>query len=176
MINEKYIVNEDVDTYQSLLHKVISTQMNEKKGIKIFVEIEITYMFKGYKQLDYGPMPGKPLVAPFNTDGLTPIDRNKILEAVNLIKDKHCGNIKGRTCENGSKQRNYLKLDESVSSPTCSTKPLMETLVIYAMEKRYVAIFYVPGAFLKTALPSDKFLMLRIRDEFVDVICEVNPE
>ena len=36
MIKEKYNVNEDIDTYQSLLHKVIFTQMNAKKEIKLF--------------------------------------------------------------------------------------------------------------------------------------------
>ena len=39
-----------------------------------------------------------------------------------------------------------------------------------------MAIFYVPGDFVQTALPADKFLLMEIRDEFVDVMCEVNPE
>ena len=50
MIKEKYNINEDVDTYQSLSHKVIFTQMNAKKGINIFGERVITDMFKEYKQ------------------------------------------------------------------------------------------------------------------------------
>ena len=121
-------------------------------------------------------MSGKTVVAHFDPDGLTPLDRNKTLEDMNLIKDKRCGKIKGRTCSNGSKQRNYLKPDESVYSPTCSTEALMATFVIDAMEQRYVAILDVPGDFLKTALPADRFLLMRIRDEFVDVMCEVNLE
>ena len=52
----------------------------------------------------------------------------------------------------------------------------MATLVNDAMEQRDVAIFDVPGDFLQTTLPSDKFLLMRIRDEFLDVMCEVNPE
>ena len=116
-------------------------------------------------------MPGKPVVATVNSDGLTPFYINKTLEAVNLIKDKHCGNIKVRTFSNGIKQRKYLRPDKIVHSSTCSTKALIATLVIDAMEQRDVAIFNVPGDFLQTALPSDKFLLLRFRDEFVDVIC-----
>ena len=139
--------------------------MNAKKGIKIFLERAIADMFKEYTQLDDVSIPTKQVVAPFNPDGLTPLDRNKTLESVNLIKEKCCGNIKGRTCENGSKQRNYLKLDESVSSPTCSTKSLMETLVIYAMEKIYVAIFYVPGAFLTSEMYKEFLMVLRCRLE-----------
>ena len=37
MIRENYIVNEDVDTYQSLLHRVMLKKINAKKGIEIFV-------------------------------------------------------------------------------------------------------------------------------------------
>ena len=52
----------------------------------------------------------------------------------------------------------------------------MATLVIYAMEQRDVSIFDVTGDFLQTVLPPDKFLLMRIRDELVEVMCEVNPE
>ena len=44
-IKEKYNFNEDVDTYQSLMHKVMFVQMNEKKRVKLFGEKAITYMF-----------------------------------------------------------------------------------------------------------------------------------
>ena len=44
------------------------------------------------------------------------------------------------------------------------------------MEKIDVSIFDVTGAYLKTALPAEKFLMMLIRDEFVDVMFAVNPE
>ena len=39
-----------------------------------------------------------------------------------------------------------------------------------------MVIFDVPGSFLQTALPADRFLLMRIIDEFVDVMCEVNPK
>ena len=52
----------------------------------------------------------------------------------------------------------------------------MATLVIHTMELRYVAIFDVTGYYLQTALPEDRFLLMRIRDDFVGVMCEVNPE
>ena len=41
--------------------------------------------------------------APFYPGELTPIDRNKTLESVNLIKYKCCGKTKGRNCANGRK-------------------------------------------------------------------------
>ena len=33
-----------------------------------------------------------------------------------------------------------------------------------------------PTFYLQTTLPADKLLLMRIRDEFVDVMCEVHPE
>ena len=97
------------------------TQMNAKKEIKIFREIANVDIFKEYKQLNDGPMTGKPAVAPFYPDGLTLLYKNKTLEAANFIKEKHCGNIKGKTCENGINQRKYLKPDDIVYVPISST-------------------------------------------------------
>ena len=104
MIRKKYEVNEDVDTYQSLLHKVMFMQITTKKGIQLFGEGEIADMFKEYKQLDDGTMSGKTAVAPSYHDGLTPLEIKKTLKAVNLIKEKRCVNIKGRNCTNARKK------------------------------------------------------------------------
>ena len=52
----------------------------------------------------------------------------------------------------------------------------MSTLLIDAMEQRDVAVFDVPGAYLYTEIPEDKQILLRIRDEFVIIMYEVNPE
>ena len=46
IIKEKYNINEDVYTYHSWSHKLMFTQINAKKVIKLFVEIEIADMFK----------------------------------------------------------------------------------------------------------------------------------
>ena len=43
------------------------------------------------------------------------------------------------------------------------------------MEKSNVAVFDSPGAYLYTEIPADKRILLRIRYEFVDIMCEVNP-
>ena len=77
MITENYNVNNDVYTYQTLSHKVMFMQMNAKKGIKILGERSIVAMFKDYTQLDDGPITSKPVMAPFNPDVLTPMDKKK---------------------------------------------------------------------------------------------------
>jgi len=35
---------------------------------------------------------------------------------------------------------------------------------------------YPPGAYLHVKIPDDKFAILKIEGEFVDVMCDVNPE
>ena len=48
--------------------------------------------------------------------------------------------------------------------------------MIDAFEERVMAIFDVPGAYLNADMPEDKFVLLKLEDEFVDIICEVKPE
>ena len=52
----------------------------------------------------------------------------------------------------------------------------MSTPLIDAMEQRDVAFFDVPGDYLQTDVLEDKQIISRIRDDFVDIMCEVNPD
>ena len=150
-------------------------QMSAKQGIKMYGQRAIAAMFKEYKQLVYGPH-GQPVIAPIDYNELTSEQRKRALETVNLIKEKRTGDIKGRACANGSRQRRYLKEDESVASPTVGIESLMLTLIIAAYEQREVAVFDVPGAFLHSDIPDNELLLMVIRDEFVDILCEVCPD
>jgi hypothetical protein len=53
---------------------------------------------------------------------------------------------------------------------------LVGILLINAYEERDTAIFDVPGAYLHAKIPDDKFAILKIEGEFVDIMCDVNPE
>ena len=52
----------------------------------------------------------------------------------------------------------------------------MATLVIDAYEKRYVAIADVLGSYLHAEMPKDKQVLLKLKTEFVDIMCNINPE
>ena len=151
-------------------------QMSAKAGIKKFGDRAVAAMLSEYKQLNTGAMPGKPVFGCIDPTTLTYEEKRRALEAVNLIKKKRCGKIKGRTCANGSKQKRYLKHGETISSPTVSLEAIIGTLLIDANEGRDVAIFDVPGAYLQAEMPAEKKLLMIFRDEFVDIMCEVNPE
>jgi hypothetical protein len=55
--------------------------------------------------LNKGLVPGKPVFGKQDASELTYKEKNKVLEAVNLIKEKRSGIIKGWTCTIGSKQK-----------------------------------------------------------------------
>ena len=146
------------------------TQMSAGKGIKLHGAKAVAAMFKEYKQLDDLEVLGR-----INPDLLTPEQKRNALRAVNLIKIKRCGKVKGRTCADGSPQRKFIPREEA-TSPTLSMEALMGLLLINAYEGRDVAIFDVPGAYLHAKIPDSKFAILKIEGEFVDIMCDVNPE
>ena len=66
-------------------------------------------MYKEFHQLDKGAMPNTPVILPHDPTKLTRTEKREAFEAVNLIKGKRTGAIKGHTCANGSKQWSFLK-------------------------------------------------------------------
>ena len=157
------------DIHQSSV-KACFTQMNASKGIKLLGERAVAAIFKEYKQLNDLVTIGR---VDINT--LTHEQRKRALRAVNLIKIKRCGKVKGKACADGSSHRKYVPREEA-SSPTLFLEGLMSLLLINSYEGRDVAIFDVPGAYLHADIPEDKFVLLKFENEFVDIMCEVNPE
>ena len=62
-------------------------------------------------------MDGKPVIVPIDAKMLTTVEKEQALEAVNLIKEKRNGDLKGRTCGNGALQRRFMKEREDILSP-----------------------------------------------------------
>ena len=76
-----------------------------------------------------------------------------------FLKEKRDGKIKSRTVANGSKQRSYIR-KEDASSPTPSADAIFVTAAIDAYERRHVAQFDIPGAFLHTDTNEDIVMVL----------------
>ena len=53
---------------------------------------------------------------------------------------------------------------------------LFTILIIDAHEGRDVAVFDVPVTYLNAEITESKFILLNIEDEFMDIMCEVNPK
>jgi hypothetical protein len=104
---------------------------------------------------------------------LTTAQRRGALRAINLIKKKYDGTLKGRTVADGSVQRSlYDKAD--TASPTVATDALLLSIIIDAYEGRDVATPDVAGAYLKAYM--DDFVIMKFTGESVDILCKLNPE
>ena len=76
--------------------EIIFNQMHASKGIKMFKERAVAAIFKEYKQLN-----DMSVLGPIDFDSLSPEEQKQLaLDAVNLIKEKRCGKIKGRAFGN----------------------------------------------------------------------------
>eukprot|EP00978_Attheya_sp_CCMP212_P042400 scaffold257852_cov32-Attheya_sp.AAC.1 len=75
-------------------------------------------------------------------------DRKRSLQYLMFLKKKSSGQIKGRGCADGRKQRKYTP-KEDASSPTVAIESVMLTSVIDAKEGRDVATVDIPGAFMQ---------------------------
>ena len=140
--------------------------MTANKGIKEFGERAIAAIFKENKQ-----MQDLRVLGDINYDTLLSDQKKKALRAVNLIKLKRCGKVKGRMCANGAPHRKFIPREEA-NSPTVSLDGLMYMALTAAHEKRKVVSFDVPGAFLQADIPKDKFRLLKLEDKYVDIMCE----
>jgi hypothetical protein len=158
------------DDCYNITVNVVFTQMSATKGIKIYGERALTAMFTEYEQLE-----NLEVFQAVNPDNLTQEDKRKALRAINLIKEKRSGKIKGRAVADGSKTRKYIPR-EKATSPTIATTSLFTSLVIDTQEGRAVHTFDIPGAYLHAKLPKNKQVLLKLIGEFVDIMFKVNPE
>ena len=108
-----------------------------------------------------------------HASSLTSQQKKDSLNAINLIKEKRCGRIKGRTVADGRKQRHQYSREE-ITSPTVSNDALSMTLLIDANEKRDVATADIPGAYLHADM--DDFVVLKMTGASVSILCKMNPK
>ena len=99
------------------------------------------------------------------------MQRQRALRLLQLIKLKRCGKVKGRTCADGRKQRNYIS-KEDAKSPTVTGEGLILSFVTDAFEGRKVVTCDVPGAFLHSDVVGDVFVV--VDGTLVDILIRSN--
>jgi len=142
------------------------TQMSAHKGIKVYGERAIKAMAKEYSQLDeLGVFKGR------MANTLSWEERRTALQVIDLIKEKRCGKIKGRTVVDGRGQRDdYDKFE--TSSKALTLEAFISTLAIDAFEGRDIAIADVAGAFLKADQPD--FVLIKLKGPAVKALLQAN--
>ena len=153
---------------QKIQREVMLTQMSAAAGIKRYGQPAIDALLKEFLQLDE-----QAVFDPKHAHELTREQKREALRSVNLIKEKRCGKIKGRSCADGRPQRD--KYDKgSIASPALSSDGLMFTLMIDAIERRDVATADIAGAYLKALMPD--FVLMKLEGPVVDVFCKMNED
>ena len=98
------------------------TQMSAKKGIKMFGNSALKALMEEYRQLDK-----LEVLKPLDIKQLTKYQKIGTLNAIDLIKQKRCGKIKGRAVADGRKQRDLYSKHE-VLSPALSLESFLAIL------------------------------------------------
>ena len=161
-------MDESLDDIYKYIFGHIMTQMTATAGIKKHGQAAVDALLQEFCQLD-----STNVFEPLDASTLTASQKRESLRAVNLIKEKRSGKLKGRTCADGRSQRSkYTK--EETTSPTVSTDALMISLMIDAKERRDVATADVEGAYLHADM--EDFVLLKLVGEAVDIMCQVNPK
>lgn len=155
------------DVYERFVD-VCFNQMSAKEGIKKHGEKAIMALFSEFAQLH-----DKKVMRAIRAADLTHQQRCAALHAINVIKEKRDGRVKGRTCADGRKQRGLYTKDET-ASPTVSNDSLFATLVLAAAEGRKMMTWDVEGAYLLA--DQDDFVLLKFVGTSVDILCQVDPK
>lgn len=93
------------------LTRIILTQMSARSGTKKHGKTVIDTLFNDFFQLD-----NKTVFEGFMVIDLTSQQKRKTLRAINFLKEKRCGKLKGRIVVDGNTQRDlYAKIRNRIT-------------------------------------------------------------
>jgi hypothetical protein len=110
---------------------------------------------------------------PVNKSSLTQQELRGVLNSMTFIKQKRCAKIKARTCADGRPQRAIFEKWEA-ASPTVRTESVLLTSMVDAYEKRVIAVYDIPGAFLHT-MQTD-IVHMKMTGEMAEFLVSVCPK
>ena len=110
---------------------------------------------------------------PIHANTLTDEEKSQALGSLIFIKEKRNGDIKARSCANGSVQREHIAKDEA-ASPTVALESVFTTATIDAREKREVVTIDIPGAFLHA--DNDDYVIMRMTGTLAELMAKTDPK
>ena len=114
-------------------------------------------------------------VKPKNAKELTAQKHREALAYLMFLKRMKTGQVKGRGCADGRKQRAHNDMDDA-TSPSIAPEAVFLTAVIDAIEGRCVAVMDDPGAFLRADMPEDETVHVQLTGIMVDTLLEIDQE
>jgi hypothetical protein len=143
------------------------------KGLKKFGGEGRQAAYKEMKQLH-----DRVVFKPIKVSELTEQEKRRAMESLIFLVQKRDGSVKGRTCANGSTQREYMDREEA-ASPTAMTESIIITGVVDAKQHRDVMTADIPNAFVQTDIDKKKVgerIIMKIRGPLVDMLLELSHE
>jgi len=154
-----------------VLGVIMAQTYSIKNGIKEFGERGSESVMKELSGID-----NLDTFFPVAANSLTKEQKQAALESLAFITEKRNGDVKTRTCVDGSKQRSEEGYDKNAaSSPTVANNNMMVTCAIDAHEGRDVATIDLPQAFLNTNYEGPEVIMA-LRGHLAEMMVKVNPE
>ena len=151
-----------------VLRHTVLTQYTLKKGLQVFGPPGVEAVYKELQQLHE-----RKVGEPRDGSTLSPAQKKNALGYLMFLKQKRTGQIKGRGCADGRKQRLHTPKDDA-SSPTVATESVLLSCVIDAKECRDVATVDIPGAFMQG--DQDETMHMRLEGTLAELLTKCDPK
>ncbi len=109
---------------------------------------------------------------PKDPSTLTHEQHQNTLSSLMFLTDKRDGEVKARTCANGSTQRQHIAKEEA-TAPTITTETIFIQSTIFAHEQQDVATCDIPGAFLHADKPD--YVLMQLDGILAELMVKVAP-
>ena len=151
-----------------VLRHTVLTQYTLKKGLQVFGPPGVEAVYKEMQQLH-----ARKVGEPRDASTLSTKQKKNALGYLMFLKQKRTGQIKGRGCADGRKQRLHTPKDDA-SSPTVATESVLLSCVIDAKEGRDVATVDIPGAFMQG--DQDETVHMRLEGTLAELLTKCDPK
>jgi hypothetical protein len=149
-------------------YKPKAGQYSLEARLKHFGERDETAVSKELKQFNVHDV-FKPLYA----NKLSNEEKSKALTSLIFLKEKQDGNVKARSCANGSVQREHVAKEEA-AAPTVAHESVFVTATIKAKEKQKNVMIDIPGAFLHAN--NEDYVVMKMNGSLTELMVKTDPK
>jgi hypothetical protein len=164
----------DINSQTTIQGASFAQQYIIQRGLKKFGKLGIDAATKEMDQLHR-----RNCFTPIDVAKMTPLERQKSVDALMFLAEKRNKTIKGRMVYNGKPTREWLTREES-TSPTASLESIMLTAIVDTKEDRDVMTCDIPNAYIQAELPNlgpdDERVIMKITGVLVDLLVNISPE
>ena len=114
------------------------------------------------------------VMSPRQKHDLTNDEIKRCFNYLMFLKQKQSGDVKGRKCANGQKQRLWTR-PKDATLPTAAQESVFITSAIDAKEGREVAVSNLPGAFMQTDM-DNKIVHIKFQGAMADLLIKIAPK